>query len=34
MNIPENEKEYFHLYFNETKDEIKKMSWLKIIKFK
>jgi len=24
MNIPENEKEYFHLYFNETKDEIKK----------
>ena len=39
INIPENEKEYFHIYFNESKDEIKcgvlvdnnKVSKIKII---
>ena len=39
INIPENEKDYFHIYFNESKDEIKtnklsednKISKIKII---
>ena len=29
INIPENEKEYIHIYFNESKDEIKNNEFVK-----